>query len=172
MIKKCIRCKKEKDICSFYKHKGMADGYLNVCIECKKKYSISYRIKNIEYIKEYDRNRPNRIERNKQFSLKRALLKEKEPELYKKQKKESIIRFRMKYPEKIKAHDRVSYAIKNGILKRAPFCQMCKAEARCEAHHEDYTKPLDVLWLCDNCHKKRHKEIRKEQRERKVIKEK
>jgi hypothetical protein len=27
------------------------------------------------------------------------------------------------------------------------------------AHHEDYDKPLEVVWLCQPCHKQRHKEI-------------
>jgi hypothetical protein len=27
------------------------------------------------------------------------------------------------------------------------------------AHHEDYDRPLDVMWLCQPCHKQRHKEL-------------
>jgi hypothetical protein len=27
------------------------------------------------------------------------------------------------------------------------------------AHHESYDEPLTVMWLCQPCHKQRHKEI-------------
>lgn len=42
-------------------------------------------------------------------------------------------------------------AIKAGKLIRQP-CQVCKALPT-EAHHEDYNRPLDVIWLCKVHHK-------------------
>lgn len=35
-------------------------------------------------------------------------------------------------------------------------CVVCGDKA--EAHHEDYTKPLDVVWLCRKHHKQRHQD--------------
>jgi len=61
-------------------------------------------------------------------------------------------------PEKIKARNAVNHAIEYGKLVREPcFCGNKKSEA----HHEDYSKPLDVVWLCRKHHKRRHVEILK-----------
>lgn len=37
-------------------------------------------------------------------------------------------------------------AIKSGKMKRGPCC-VCGAE-KTQAHHDDYSKPLEVRWLC------------------------
>ena len=39
-------------------------------------------------------------------------------------------------------------------LRKQP-CAVC-GEAKVEAHHHDYSKPLDVIWLCRSCHIKHH----------------
>lgn len=52
------------------------------------------------------------------------------------------------------AHGAVAQAIKMGRLKPAEFCE-CGAQPT-EAHHENYSKPLLVKWLCRNCHKALH----------------
>ena len=56
--------------------------------------------------------------------------------------------------EKIKARSAVYIALGQGRLHRQP-CQVCGAEPA-DAHHEDYTKPLDVQWLCHVHHCEAH----------------
>jgi len=47
----------------------------------------------------------------------------------------------------------VHYALKIGKILRKP-CEVCGSHA--EAHHEDYSQPLDVRWLCSTHHKRIH----------------
>jgi hypothetical protein len=37
---------------------------------------------------------------------------------------------------------------------------VCGTQDRVQAHHEDYSRPLDVVWLCPTHHKARHREMR------------
>lgn len=45
-------------------------------------------------------------------------------------------------------------AVERGKLKKLP-CQVCGA-VEVEAHHHDYDKPLDVVWLCTEHHRELH----------------
>src|SRR4051794_27601008 len=51
-----------------------------------------------------------------------------------------------KNPEKHRAHTAVARAIADGRLTKGA-CEVC-GEERADAHHDDYSKPLDVRWLC------------------------
>lgn len=55
--------------------------------------------------------------------------------------------------EAIRAHGIVAKAIRRGELRRRP-CTICGAPA--EAHHEDYSQPLVVIWLCRFHHRRHH----------------
>lgn len=50
------------------------------------------------------------------------------------------------------------YAVKRGQIKRLP-CERCASE-RAEKHHDDYSRPLDVRWLCKPCHAAHHRRER------------
>lgn len=62
---------------------------------------------------------------------------------------------------KIAARSKVLTAIRSGNLVKQP-CQVC-GEMEVEAHHEDYSKPLDVWWLCKPHHAARHRELDNEE---------
>lgn len=64
-------------------------------------------------------------------------------------------RFQAEHPEKKRAHVLVQRALGLGALTRQP-CERCGAGA--EAHHDDYTRPLDVRWLCRLHHSEHHRE--------------
>jgi hypothetical protein len=56
---------------------------------------------------------------------------------------------------KRKARVTTQTRIKQGILKKCP-CEVC-GTAMVEAHHPDYSKPLDVKWLCRKHHLEIHR---------------
>lgn len=62
-------------------------------------------------------------------------------------------------PEKRKAHHAVAAAIRDGRLERQP-CETCGTTENVHAHHDDYSKPLDVRWLCASDHAAEHVELR------------
>lgn len=62
----------------------------------------------------------------------------------------------------------VKKALKNGQLKKEP-CRVCGKTDGVEGHHEDYSKPLQIDWLCKNHHTELHREKRKENCDRKSV---
>lgn len=44
---------------------------------------------------------------------------------------------------------------RRGLLKLKP-CEECGATDGVQKHHDDYTKPLEVRFLCKSCHLKEH----------------
>lgn len=61
-----------------------------------------------------------------------------------------------KNPEKVNAQQILSRQIKNGQIKRSP-CQVCGKIKNIQGHHQDYSKPLEIIWLCPIHHKEIHK---------------
>lgn len=68
------------------------------------------------------------------------------------QMRDALRRRRARHPEKSRARDRVQKALKSGRLVRQP-CEVCGSTVKVQAHHDDYSKPLDVRWLCFKHHR-------------------
>jgi hypothetical protein len=66
-------------------------------------------------------------------------------------------------PDKKRAHIAMATAIASGRLVKPSHCENC-AIIRVEAHHDDYSKPLSVRWLCRSCHKQADRERRDRER--------
>jgi len=67
-----------------------------------------------------------------------------------------------KYPEKRKAQNAVIHALRDGRLIRPNACSKCGKVCKPEGHHPDYSKPLEVVWVCPLCHKGIHIAMRNE----------
>lgn len=62
------------------------------------------------------------------------------------------------HPEQRRARRKVMQAVIAGNLRRPSRCPSCRRRGRVEAHHEDYSAPLEVIWLCRRCHCRLHRE--------------
>ena len=64
------------------------------------------------------------------------------------------------YPKQVKARELLNYHLKKGNLIKPNYCSNCgvqKEVKEIESHHKDYNKPLEVIWLCNYCHREVHK---------------
>jgi len=122
-MKQCKDCGEYKAETDFY-------GIQGECKECTKiRVHSNYSNRREQYSKyEHDRNKKRRV-----YMLKQ-------------QKK-----YRLNNPEKYHARNIVAHALRNGTLVKEP-CMKC-GNPKTQCHHKDYSKPLEVDWLCFKCHR-------------------
>lgn len=134
--KTCFKCNETKPLADYYRHAMMADGHLNKCKDCTCKDVRQHRLINPEKVRAYDNARASLPHRR---AMRQAYAE----------------RYEVQSPEKRAAHHAVSRAIRDGKLEKRP-CAFCSSAEAVEAHHHDYSKPLDVTWLCKPCHRRFH----------------
>jgi len=129
----CFKCHVLKPIDAYYTHPRMADGHLGKCKECTKRDARARFEEERPYIARYERERAQTPERK----LKMA---------------EYQRRRRERDPEKYKARTALGNALRDGRVIRGP-CGVCGTTLRVQGHHHDYSKALDVRWLCFKHHR-------------------
>lgn len=142
-MKICNDCKLEKSLENYSKYKNSKDGLCYICKECSNKKT------RIWYINNRERNHERTAKwwaKNRKRKLKEGL--------------ERKDRYLKNNPKKRKAHIKITNAIALGKIKKEP-CVVCKKfykkNSVAQAHHEDYSKPLNVVWLCRKHHSSWHR---------------
>lgn len=153
-MKKCFKCGSVRPLSDFYPHPMMADGHLNKCKTCAKRDTaerIALKMNDPAWVEQEMERHRKKQERYRTSG--RAV------KLTGKARTAVLRRHAEKYPNRDKARTALGNAVRDGvILKQA--CEVC-GRSDSEGHHDDYSKPLDVKWLCPRHHADRHLELRR-----------
>lgn len=96
-----------------------------------------------EYSKEYYKKNKERLKNDQEKY--RATPKAKEKARLKAK------RMSLRWPEKERARQ-----LAGRLAHKNNFCDKCKSYGRLQMHHQDYSKPLEVITLCMKCHMNEH----------------
>jgi len=112
--------------------------------EKMRKYYRKYRAEHPERVRQWGANwRKNNPEKVK--SYKKRFVKTR-PENLKQHRKN----YAEAHPKRVYAHRR------NWLLPIGEQCSECGSTENLVRHHPDYSKPKQVITLCDSCHRKLH----------------
>lgn len=156
--KVCAECLLEKSISEFYKDRGAPASKCKACHSKRAKERRRFKIENDPEWVEKELAR-QRIKERKRRAAGICKIPSKDD------RDEWARNHRTKHPLVVKARVAVNNAIKAGKLQRLP-CAICESK-KTEAHHDDYSKPLDVIWLCTKHHAERHVLLRMQERAKK-----
>jgi hypothetical protein len=130
----CRVCGQRHPISNFYERQVRKCRTVGECKSCTKQ-RVRNRAMTDPKVQEYERQRSKRPHRRAHIAKTAREWNKKNPEAY-------------------RAHYLVTNAVRDGRLKKLP-CLFCGDE-KVHGHHRDYSKPLDVIWLCPKCHHRLH----------------
>lgn len=107
-----------------------------------------------EYMREF-RKKPA-AKKKQSFFHHRWYLDNKQKILQNSNRKEYQAEWHKKNKIKVAAYGIVQRAVKAGIIIPPSSCSICNRKCVIHAHHQNYLKPLDIIWICASCHKKTH----------------
>lgn len=140
----CRTCHRRKSEDDFYSQPR------NHCKECVRARVKQHRTDNAEHYRAYDNDRamePHRV------AARDAYAKTAEGREAGNAAKRA---WQARNQVKRAAHVILGNAVRDGKIAKPTQCQRCGSTGRIHAHHDDYTKPLDVGWLCTRCHREKH----------------
>lgn len=130
-LRLCRTCKMVKEAGEFYASQPAR------CKACVCKRAADHRAANLDSVRAYDRERAKRPERMQHNT-------------------QTVAEWRAANPREYKAQNALNNALRDGKVVRWPVCAVPECHKRPVAHHPDYDRPLDVVWLCQAHHKQAH----------------
>ena len=129
-MKKCFKCNELQPLSEFYRHPRMADGHFGKCKRCVRAYQ-----------QERAHSHPE---------VHRAWLDREAAEGRPRRSKYSAARRRL--------YAVVHRAVRRGEVVKPEVCEVAGCErVDIEAHHPDYSRPLQVVWVCRTHHRAIHR---------------
>ncbi|MPW16949.1 hypothetical protein GCT13_08390 [Paraburkholderia sp. CNPSo 3157] len=144
-MKLCPTCRTEKTVDAFYADKRKRDGLKSQCKTCH----IAGNIRARDPEKKRNTNAAH-------MARARAM----EPEKF--AERDRIASRNRVRDERVLARVALNNAVKRGDITKPDCCETCSSKDSLHAHHDDYSKPLTVRWLCHACHGKEHRKERME----------
>lgn len=134
MTQVCSNCRADKDSSCYYSDKSKKSGLDIYCKDCRRELKKAGRRKNPE-----------------QYAAKQKRFRERHPSVA----RLSTLRQTATKPRAVRAREIVHNELKRGRLTRRP-CESCGATKRIHGHHDDYSQPTVVRWLCALHHREWH----------------
>ena len=130
-MKTCFKCKRSLPVREFYRHPEMGDGRLGKCKTCTRSDVAGNRLARRGHYLAYDRART-------------------------KGRRKAVWAASSVRAGKHRANTTFGDAVRGGKIKRPERCSLCGEGGKIHGHHEDYRRPLVVMWVCIPCHKSIH----------------
>lgn len=161
-MKPCNICKIPKELSEFNKNFKTKDNHSNKCRSCAKIYASKYRSNNVDLIKKYQiqyrKDNEDRLKEHNKLPHVKERQKARAKTTYGRSRMAVYNkRARSKYKNAAIARNKFSNAVTCGKIIRVDQCSKCGSMIRVQAHHSDYSKPFEVIWLCEKDHKEWHK---------------
>jgi hypothetical protein len=118
--------------------------------EQRRAYSQKFRDKNPDYLKNW---RKQNREKARQHSEK---WRSENHDKWRESANRARQKHRLEHPDREHARSITADAIRTGKLIRPNACSRCGIPCSPHAHHPNYSKPLEVIWLCEPCHRLEH----------------
>ena len=148
LVKRCRKCGARGP---FYKNKSNTDGHDSMCISCRRavvrKWSTSEHGMEVIDLYRSSGRRDRTLDRYRRGPAGR------------KRQADTMAKHRMKHPDRAKARGIIMTAVRNGKIYKPTRCSVNndRCAGQIEGHHEDYSDPLDVVWLCRFHHLEIHR---------------
>lgn len=148
---RCRHCKTIRTLDHFVYDHRISCGRMAVCFLCYRSKRKGAHKKNVEGY---------RIRQRRAYSSEKsraAYLKMISDPIKRRRALDKNKELRKKYPEKHKARTLLQKAVRRGKIIKPSQCSACnKHNCKIEGHHHDYSQPLNVTWLCPQCHRREH----------------